>query len=437
MHHSLQHPGCTVGSVDSPTSLVRAVVYANSLRTQLDAAQRTEASLKQQLDQTQREARQTRIERDMLADRLQHTIATIPQQTSRRRSPSAPRHGRGRKLGDDETSSIDTNDNDLDDDSAAFDVPEDAHHLLRDARVASLLQQASARRELRPLLGQLLVALAAGEKRRNAELEERKAQLQAAVQSAAAERCAHDCAERLSAFEKLRTGLQRQHADKLNDLIRQSLSEVRKAIVSAQKQRADSAELEQTRVATAADARVPATEARRAVRDEVSTLASEPARANRSVVSTLPEPSHVASSFASGVDAQHSRIANASVTVPADVTVASATTTAPPGGVTAAAVPAPQAPSPMLTVQTQHFAGRNASLNTSHRCTADCSCLYEEMELTRRVTASADADLQARLEEYQRQQVARANQSAAQRLRAGYTSHSRSVPNIQTAPMRR
>jgi hypothetical protein len=331
MHHSLQHPGCTVGSVDSPTSLVRAVVYANSLRTQLDAAQRTEVSLKQQLDQTQREARQTRIERDMLADRLQHTIATIPQQTSRRRSPSAPRHGRGRKLGDDETSSIDTNDNDLEDDSAAFDVPEDAHHLLRDARVASLLQQASARRELRPLLGQLLVALAAGEKRRNAELEERKAQLQAAVQSAAAERCAHDCAERLSAFEKLRTGLQRQHADKLNDLIRQSLSEVRKAIVSAQKQRADSAELEQTRVATAADARVPATEARRAVRDEVSTLASEPARANRSVVSTLPEPSHVASSFASGVDAQHSRIANASVTVPpADVTVASATTKHPP-----------------------------------------------------------------------------------------------------------
>jgi hypothetical protein len=372
MHHSLQHPGCTVGSVDSPTSLVRAVVYANSLRTQLDAAHRTEASLKQQLDQTQREARQTRIERDMLADRLQHTIATIPQQTSRRRSPSAPRHGRGRKLGDDETSSIDTNDNDLEDDSAAFDVPEDAHHLLRDARVASLLQQASARRELRPLLGQLLVALAAGEKRRNAELEERKAQLQAAVQSAAAERCAHDCAERLSAFEKLRTGLQRQHADKLNDLIRQSLSEVRKAIVSAQKQRADSAELEQTRVATATEARVPATEARRAVRDEVSTLASEPARANRSVVSTLPEPSHVASSFASGADAQHSRIANASAAVPpADVTVASATTTAPPGAVTAAAVPAPQAPSPMLTVQTQHFAGRSASLNTSHRCTAD------------------------------------------------------------------
>ena len=457
---------CVAGSHVTSAKLL---AYAAKLQRELDAANASNASLSQHNEELREDVQRLTTEGKELAQRLVDQMSArpppAPRGSSRNRSPSAPHQDRNRSFVSDESDStssaarqsygwsarVDSNDRwEYSQDAGAF--PIDADYLVRDEETRSVLDRAMRHSPACAALCRRLVTnVAAAERQRNADLEARKDQLQAALAEAAASRCLHDCAARLCSFEKIRTGLQKQHAGKIGALIADSVKAVRDEAVAAQRARAEAAEAEEeTRRRTAANMTRAHSQKQAAQRrrDDVSTL-PDPSDRNASYESTLPDPSCAAASNAAGSqfadveavdrttaaenvrEGQHQARPHASTQLSGNQTVAApAGSSREPAGAERGAFSTSENASVTVTrvhqqqPQQQPTASARAYSRqlqqpprneaTAPRTSSPdqlAADLYRDLEMTRLATSAPKLDLQARLLEYQLSQVARANQS--------------------------
>eukprot|EP00672_Neobodo_designis_P017114 CAMPEP_0174846786 /NCGR_PEP_ID=MMETSP1114-20130205/12513_1 /TAXON_ID=312471 /ORGANISM="Neobodo designis, Strain CCAP 1951/1" /LENGTH=365 /DNA_ID=CAMNT_0016081053 /DNA_START=36 /DNA_END=1130 /DNA_ORIENTATION=+ len=347
---------CVAGS---HVTAARLLAHAAKLQKQLDEAMSANRALHTENAGLRDDVQRLTAEGKELAQKLVDHMSSRPpiptgRSSSRQRSPSAPRQDRNRSFTSDDdnitatsdsahsagqsygwTARVDEHDHwEYSQDAGGF--PIDADYLIRDVETKGLLDRAMRHSPAAAALTRRLVAnVAAAERRRNAELETRKAQLQRALSEVAAERCLHDCSARLSAFEKIRTGLQKQHAGKVAALVSDAVRAVRDATVAAQRERADAAER-----AAAEASRAKSKPVRNLAPDDVSTL-PDPSEAahNRSGVSTLPEPSVAgASTLGAGDDAGADRTRAMRTARPSDVSAPQPPRSqSPPGNATVAA----------------------------------------------------------------------------------------------------